>query len=85
MADGTPAYLPADCACAGRPRYAICDPPWPMSTGCGAGTDPLGATLHGLLELIERDAVALWLRGGMRGRWFPWTWRCRLLASFAAA
>jgi ribosomal protein S12 methylthiotransferase accessory factor len=31
----------------------------------------LAATLHGLLELIERDAVALWLRGGARPRVVP--------------
>lgn len=67
MADGTPAYLPAD-LCLRRPAAARdLHPPWPLSTGCGAGTDVLGATLHGLLELIERDAVALWLRGGVRG------------------
>ena len=71
MADGTPAYLPAD-LCLRRPAAVRdLDPPWPLSTGCGAGTDALGATLHGLLELIERDAVALWLRGGMRGRAVP--------------
>jgi ribosomal protein S12 methylthiotransferase accessory factor len=71
MADGAPAYLPAD-LCLRRPE-AVRDlhPPWPLSTGCGAGTDALGATLHGLLELIERDAVALWLRGGARGRAVP--------------
>ena len=71
MADGTPAYLPAD-LCLRRPAAARdLHPPWPLSTGCGAGTDVLGATLHGLLELIERDAVALWLRGGVRGRAVP--------------
>ncbi len=71
LADGTPAYLPAD-LCLRRPA-AVRDlhPPWPLSTGCGAGTDALGATLHGVLELIERDAVALWLRGGVRGRVVP--------------
>jgi ribosomal protein S12 methylthiotransferase accessory factor len=68
LADGTPAWLPAD-LCFRRPAD-VCTiaPPWPLSTGCGAGADPLDATLHGLLELIERDAVALWLRGGLRAR-----------------
>jgi ribosomal protein S12 methylthiotransferase accessory factor len=71
LADGTPVLLPAD-LCFRRPAaIRDLDPPWPLSTGCGAGTDPLGATLHGLLELIERDAVALWWRGGMRARAAP--------------
>jgi ribosomal protein S12 methylthiotransferase accessory factor len=64
LADGSPAYLPADLCLRRAAEVRQIDPPWPLSTGCGAGTDPLAATLHGLLELIERDAVALWLRGG---------------------
>jgi ribosomal protein S12 methylthiotransferase accessory factor len=68
LADGAPAYLPAD-LCLRRPaNVREIDPPWPLSTGCGAGSDALDATLHGLLELIERDAVALWWRGGARPR-----------------
>jgi ribosomal protein S12 methylthiotransferase accessory factor len=71
LADGAPAWLPAD-LCLRRPAASRdLDPPWPLSTGCGAGPDPLAATLHGLLELIERDAVALWLRGGVRPRVVP--------------
>jgi ribosomal protein S12 methylthiotransferase accessory factor len=71
LADGTPAWLPAD-LCLRRPATVrAIEPPWPLSTGCGAGADPLDATLHGLLELIERDAVALWLRGGLRPRHLP--------------
>ncbi|HTW70855.1 MAG TPA: YcaO-like family protein [Acetobacteraceae bacterium] len=71
LADGSPVRLPADC-CFRRPapRRDI-DPPWPLSTGCGAGPDHLTATLHGLFELIERDAVALWWRGGQRARLVP--------------
>jgi ribosomal protein S12 methylthiotransferase accessory factor len=71
LADGSPVALPAD-LCLRRPaELRDIDPPWPLSTGCGAGTDPLHATLHGLLELIERDALTLWLRGGMRARAVP--------------
>jgi ribosomal protein S12 methylthiotransferase accessory factor len=71
LADGSPVTLPAD-LCFRRPaELRDIDPPWPLSTGCGAGTDPLSATLHGLLELIERDALALWLRGGMGARTVP--------------
>ena len=43
-------------------------PPWPLSIGCAAGPTPEAAALHALLELIERDAAALWWRGGSRGR-----------------
>jgi ribosomal protein S12 methylthiotransferase accessory factor len=68
LADGQPVRLPAD-VCFRRPaEQRDIDPPWPMSTGCGAGPDHLTATLHGLLVLVERDAVALWWRGGRRGR-----------------
>jgi ribosomal protein S12 methylthiotransferase accessory factor len=68
LADGSPVLLPTD-LCLRRPADSRdIDPPWPLSTGCGAGANSLDATVHGLLELIERDAVALWLRGGMRPR-----------------
>ena len=71
LADGTAVHLPAD-LCFRRPAdVRNLDPPWPLSTGCGAAADALDATLHGLLELIERDAVALWLRGGVRPRVIP--------------
>jgi ribosomal protein S12 methylthiotransferase accessory factor len=71
LADGSPVALPAD-LCLRRPaELRDIDLPWPLSAGCGAGTDPLHATLHGLLELIERDALTLWLRGGMRARAVP--------------
>jgi ribosomal protein S12 methylthiotransferase accessory factor len=42
-----------------------------LSTGSAAGTSWQGAALHGLLELIERDAASLWWRGGRRGRAVP--------------
>jgi len=35
-----------------------------LSIGSAAGTSLDGALLHGLLELIERDAAGLWWRGG---------------------
>jgi ribosomal protein S12 methylthiotransferase accessory factor len=71
LADGASVRLPAD-ICFRRPAEARdIDPPWPLSSGCGAATDHLLATLHGLFELIERDAVALWWRGGRRARLAP--------------
>jgi ribosomal protein S12 methylthiotransferase accessory factor len=42
-----------------------------LSSGCGAGTSREGALLHGLLELVERDAVALWWLGGRQGLQLP--------------
>jgi ribosomal protein S12 methylthiotransferase accessory factor len=71
LADGQNVRLPAD-ICLRRPaEERDVDPPWPLSTGCGAGPDHVTAVLHGLLELIERDAVALWWRGGRRARVVP--------------
>lgn len=43
-------------------------PPLKLSSGCAAGPTAEAATLRALLELVERDAVALWWRGGRRGR-----------------
>ena len=69
--DGQVVQLPAD-ICFRRPsEQRDIDPPWPLSTGCAAGPDHLSAMLSGLLELIERDAVALWWRGGRRARLVP--------------
>ncbi len=68
LSDGRGVWVPAD-LCLRRPSPARqIDPPWPLSTGCAAAPDRASATLAGLLELIERDAVALWWRGGRRAR-----------------
>lgn len=40
----------------------------PMSLGCGAGPTMAHAFAHGLFEVIERDAVALWWIGGEPAR-----------------
>src|SRR4051794_11175637 len=67
LADNGKVLLPAD-LCLRRPQ-ALQDfaPPFPLSTGSAAGTSWEGAALHGLLELIERDAASLWWRGGKHG------------------
>jgi ribosomal protein S12 methylthiotransferase accessory factor len=39
-----------------------------LSMGCAAGPSKADAVLHGLCELVERDAAGLWWRGGIRGR-----------------
>ena len=68
LSDGSGVWVPADlCLRRASPARQI-DPPWPLSTGCAAAPDRAAATLAGLLELVERDAVALWWRGGRRAR-----------------
>lgn len=63
--------LPAD-ICVRRPlSQRDFPPPFPMSIGSAAGPSRDAAALHGLLELIERDAAALWWRGGQFGRPIP--------------
>jgi ribosomal protein S12 methylthiotransferase accessory factor len=42
-------------------------PPHKLSTGCAAGITIEAATLRALLEIIERDAAALWWHGGRSG------------------
>ena len=66
MADDAPCWFPADLCL----RRAATDftPPLKLSTGCAAGPTRDAATLHAVLELIERDAAAVWWRGGHRGR-----------------
>jgi len=39
-----------------------------LSTGCAAGTTVEAAAVRAILELIERDAAALWWKGGRRAR-----------------
>jgi ribosomal protein S12 methylthiotransferase accessory factor len=69
LVDGTPSRLPTDlCLRRAAPDFI---PSLKLSTGCAAGVTQDAATLRGLLELIERDAVALWWRGGRRARSIP--------------
>lgn len=71
LPDGARAWFPLD-LCYRRPiAQRDFNPPLKLSTGCAAGTTVETATLRALLELIERDAVALWWRGGRRGRSMP--------------
>jgi len=52
-------YLPAALAYYGHPdlRHMFCASD---SNGCAAGASLCEAAVHGLLELIERDSVAIW-------------------------
>jgi ribosomal protein S12 methylthiotransferase accessory factor len=69
--DGSEVLLPADLCLRRPPAQQQIKPPFPLSTGSAAGTSSDNAALHGMLELIERDAASLWWRGGARGRSIP--------------
>jgi ribosomal protein S12 methylthiotransferase accessory factor len=71
LTDGSEILLPAD-LCLRRPsaRQEV-KPPFPLSTGSAAGRSWDAAALHGMLELIERDAASLWWLGGNRGKSIP--------------
>lgn len=71
LTDGCAIWLPADLCLRRPPAQQDFTPPFPLSIGSAAGTSWEGAALHGLLELIERDAASLWWRGGRRGRAIP--------------
>jgi ribosomal protein S12 methylthiotransferase accessory factor len=69
--DGCEVLLPAD-ICVRRLLSQRDFPPlFPLSIGSAAGPSRDAAALHGLLELIERDAASLWWRGGQFGRSIP--------------
>jgi ribosomal protein S12 methylthiotransferase accessory factor len=71
LTDGREVLLPAD-LCLRRPlAQQEVKPPFPLSTGSAAGRSWDAAALHGLLELIERDAASLWWQGGNRGKSIP--------------
>ncbi len=67
LGDGCEFLLPAD-LCLRRPSdLQEVKPPFPLSTGSAAGRSWDAAALHGLLELIERDAASLWWQGWQPG------------------
>jgi ribosomal protein S12 methylthiotransferase accessory factor len=69
--DGSEVLLPGDICLRRPPAQREFAPPFPLSIGSAAGPSREAAALHGLLELIERDAAALWWRGGQFGRSIP--------------
>lgn len=68
LSDGAAVLLPADLCFRRDPAGRVLTPPGPQSIGCAAAPSFADAVLRGLLELVERDAAALWWRGGRRGR-----------------
>jgi ribosomal protein S12 methylthiotransferase accessory factor len=78
------ALLPAD-LCLRRPLHQReIEPPFPLSNGSAAGTSWDAAALHGMLELIERDAASLWWRGGSRGGSIPQQHEAHIMAELVA-
>ena len=68
MSSGRPVRFPADLCLRRTAERSALVPPFSLSSGCAAGTTFEAAALHGMLELVERDAASLWWRGGVRGR-----------------
>jgi ribosomal protein S12 methylthiotransferase accessory factor len=60
---GSVRYLPAAYAFMGYRRAAWC---WGDSNGCASGNTIEEAILQGFLELVERDAVAIWWYNRLR-------------------
>lgn len=60
--------IPADWCLRRTAKGGLAIPGAALSTGCAAGPNHEAAAARALLELVERDAVALWWIGGRRGR-----------------
>jgi ribosomal protein S12 methylthiotransferase accessory factor len=58
--------IPADWCLRRHAKGALAVPGAALSTGCAAGASFEAAASRALLELVERDAVALWWIGGQR-------------------
>jgi ribosomal protein S12 methylthiotransferase accessory factor len=67
LSDGAPVALPVDVCLRRPPATRAFNPPFLLGTGTAAGPNLEAATLHAVLELIERDALGLWWKGGRRG------------------
>jgi ribosomal protein S12 methylthiotransferase accessory factor len=80
LTDGHEVLLPADLCLRRPPDRQEIKPPFPLGTGSAAGVSWDAAALHGLLELIERDAASLWWRGGDRGGSIPQQHEAQLMA-----
>jgi ribosomal protein S12 methylthiotransferase accessory factor len=71
LPDRAEVWLPADICLRRPPAQREFAPPFPLSIGSAAGPSRDAAALHGLLELIERDAASLWWQGGQLPRSIP--------------
>jgi ribosomal protein S12 methylthiotransferase accessory factor len=68
LTTGAEVLLPADWCLRRASHGSLCLPNTALSTGVAAGPTAEGAAARAILELVERDAVALWWVGGRRGR-----------------
>lgn len=68
LSTGRKGLVPADLCWRRRESDAV---PFARGLGVAAGRSFHDACRHAALEWIERDAVALWWRGGRRGRAIP--------------
>ena len=68
LTSDTTMLVPAEICLRRLPARSRMTAPFLLSTGCAAGRSKTDAVLHGLCELVERDAAGLWWRGGMHGR-----------------
>ena len=71
LSDNALVLLPADLCLRRSSTRRGAAPTAPLSIGAAAGRTLEEAILAGLLEIVERDAVALWWCGGQRGRSLP--------------
>ncbi len=67
LASGEPVLVPTDW-CLRRRSAPHAIPGAALSTGAAAGPTEIAAGNRALLELVERDAAAIWWIGGRRGR-----------------
>ncbi len=67
LADGYPIRLPADIVLRRSQDRRTLGPAGALSSGVAAGTNIAAALERALLELIERDAAAMWWLGGRQG------------------
>ena len=61
---GSIVSVPSDYCFRRDPRQRLLDPVGALSSGCAAGPSLEAAAARAILELIERDAAALWWYGG---------------------
>jgi len=67
-AAGREVLVPADWCLRRQATGPLAVPGAALSTGCAAGATFEAAAARALLEVVERDAVALWWIGGQRAR-----------------
>jgi ribosomal protein S12 methylthiotransferase accessory factor len=81
LVSGTATILPADLCLRRPPSPDAARAAAPLSIGCAAAPTLEEAVLGGLLELVERDAAALWWHGGQPAAALPLDGAASLQAS----